>query len=649
MGNNPSKIIELDFTNDALIIKYDTDSESINMSTKEYIKTYITYYCVNGISKTYILTIKIMESNIFIYVTDMSSHIKKAKLAYVANINSFGNEDDTKHTKHMKYTKYMKYIQVSQDFKLISLPDNDILHVYDLYKLLDSNVLEYVNTIGSFDKVNHYNPYKCILSNGIYIILYVQHDNIHTQPNTNNGILILNYSTPQITYNNMSLDNIMSDTIISDNILIRLSTNGYYCILCDKNAKNISICNFKSEKPTFISINININTDTDNTNINTNNTDSNMLQTIDKNKTDAVNISNDGKLIFLMNGDKCVFYDTCKMRVIKIYQNHLRGLSYQLLDYNEIIDSGMTNISRLYVLVGWNQSKGDIYYWYINHTNTDNDGCELLGPYYLKIAIHGTIEYIYNNNDLFIYKTNNELTIYDLRKVIPLRFIDILRKNAKKELDTILLASHKKYGRIKLLAADESIMEYDTNNYMQYMMAESNDNMFKLRVNANMSLYHNTKSFQIYQGLLAETINYDEILDGIFSIIMVTGIHNMMSELMDHMYEYARVIGLGETQDGNITRSKVNNLKALYIGYVLLLLVLKYYSKLYIYITRQNQIQHNQIQYNQNYHDLIETFTANFPAFEGFIKKTYIYSCFNKSNKTTKTYNKNIVDSEKFE
>lgn len=618
-----SKIIEIDFTNDAIAINYDTNMENVPVSVSDniFVKTYIVYYCVNGMPKTSILTIKMMKNNIFIYVTDM--YTKKATLAHVANINNNCVNENIQDNQDNQYiqenTKYMKYIQVSQDFQLISLPDNNTLHLYDLRKLIESNILEYVDTIGSFDKImsDQSNPYKCILFNNIYVILYNK-NNTQNHNIRNNGILIINYDQQRIT--NVAFNNLW------DNIMIRLSTNGYYCVMYDKIMKNISICNFKSENPSFTLINININ-------INNEHNKSDNIGNIDNiNKIDAINISNDGKLIFMIMNNTCVFYDTQKTKIIKVFQNQSKGLTYQLLDYSEIIHEGITNISKIHILVGWNQSRGEIYYWHINYTIKEE--YEMFGPFYLRFKISGTLEYICNNNDLYIYKTKDKLTVYDLKKVIQLRFIEILRRDVKKGLDQYISSlSHKKYNKIRLFAADETIMEYETNGDIQYMIAESKDNMFKVRVNANMSLYDNKKSFQIYQGLLTETINYDDILDGIFSINMVTGIHNMMCELMDHMYEFTRVIGLGETQDGNITRSKINNLKALYIGYVLLLLVLKYYSKLYMYITKDDKAQYDQIHYNLMYHDLIETFIENFPAFEGFIKKTYIYSSFDKRKK----------------
>src|SRR5690606_323293 len=156
-------------------------------------KMYIIYQRINGISRTFVLTIKIIDSNVFIYVTDV--HTEKTVLSHVASVDIVSSNDNL---------HYLKYIQVSRDFRLISLPENGSINVYNLTKLLSQNILEHIDTIGiilNIDKISgmvrsqltqtgknnenikigeiniKYNaelelqPYKCVLCENLFIIV----------------------------------------------------------------------------------------------------------------------------------------------------------------------------------------------------------------------------------------------------------------------------------------------------------------------------------------------------------------------------------------------------------------------------------------------------------------------------------------------
>lgn len=111
--------------------------ENLIKSNSKSNKIYIIHQQINGISKAFILNAKILDDNIFIYVTDIFN--KKTVLVHVSKIC-------TRSDKNTAY--YLKYIQISRNFDLLSFPENDIVNVYDLTKLLHHNILEYVGTTG---------------------------------------------------------------------------------------------------------------------------------------------------------------------------------------------------------------------------------------------------------------------------------------------------------------------------------------------------------------------------------------------------------------------------------------------------------------------------------------------------------------------
>ena len=82
----------------------------------------------------------------------------------------------------------------------------------------------------------------------------------------------------------------------------------------------------------------------------------------------------------------------------------------------------------------------------------------------------------------------------------------------------------------------------------------------------------------------------------------------MMFDLMTHLYEYTRIIVLKENINGQFNRSKFSQMTSHYIGYTLMVLVLKYYSMM-INTTSDDFV------INKNKFDILETFNKNFPVF----------------------------------
>ena len=151
-----------------------------------------------------------------------------------------------------------------------------------------------------------------------------------------------------------------------------------------------------------------------------------------------------------------------------------------------------------------------------------------------------------------------------------------------------------------------------------------------INANCNINIYDNIKSFDIFQNLLTNKISQTELLNKIFILMKNNGnnsAHNMMDILMEHFYEYARSIVLNHDNDSN--EHKLIHLKAKYIGYILILLILRYYSRLFKIYTYKNMKLYIKSNTNtkyaphtirdnttrQIYHDIMNKFIEAFPIF----------------------------------
>ena len=101
-----------------------------------------------------------------------------------------------------------------------------------------------------------------------------------------------------------------------------------------------------------------------------------------------------------------------------------------------------------------------------------------------------------------------------------------------------------------------------------------------------------------------------------------------MATLFEHMYEYTKVIALKENDVGMIDESYFSKIKSLYIGYLLLVLILKYYVHLFkeyetLDVVKNNKINKNQAKLFETHinFNIINEFNTHFPGFENYIVK----------------------------
>lgn len=525
-----------------------------NIQNEQHNKVFIIYSQNDGSCKSYLLNIKIMDGHIYLYITDIIQ--QESRLVNVTMV---------KITDHNTIQYYMRFIQISNDFRFISFPENDTINVYDLKKLLIDNSLEYIGTLGKFTK-NIVNPLKCLLFGDIYIIIDI---------GCNVKISIINYKLDTIN----ELDGINKDHFI------KTSRNGKYIVIGNKNV--LQMYDLMRKTITKIDININI-----------------FFNTIC--------ISDDGEIIsYLVNND-LVIYSVKMRKMFKLLNGttmdtidlDLSTIKFYLLDYNWIVDLDITNnySEYVYVLVGCTNNMNIVYYWIIIYSN---DNFQLCSPYRIETVNNEQIEYVYCTGSIFIYKTPTRVVIYDLNNIIPIQYIELLTKQICMRINRSFRCSYNEklyHNTIILNGTDDSCHTYNLDPFVQYLLSlfkSKVNNDLKSMNNSNINIYGTIKSFDILQGLLTGSICYDTIIKNIFLIKGSRCRYNTISELMDHIYEYIQMFGISEDNSGLDV--------SLYFGYILLLLVLKFY------VVSSYTNQREDKKYLKN--DIMDKYVKYFPIF----------------------------------
>jgi hypothetical protein len=129
------------------------------------------------------------------------------------------------------------------------------------------------------------------------------------------------------------------------------------------------------------------------------------------------------------------------------------------------------------------------------------------------------------------------------------------------------------------------------------------DDIYNVDYTVNIDIYNNAKSFNIFQKLLESNRNIDSVIIDIFNVDGDVNKYNIMNDLLDHIYEYTKKIIIDMT-DG------INELKAYYVGYVLIIFILKFYR----YFTKKNN------KYIKK--GIINTFNLNYPIFADFMNNS---------------------------
>lgn len=585
-------------------------------------KIYIVYQKVNGYSKVYMLVIKILDDNLYVYVTDCVN--KKTHLVHATRIIIKSDNDPL---------FYTKWIQISRDFSLITLPMNGKLNVYNLAKLIN-NTLEFVAFSGiSFiyrASENHLcgivdgnviikEPYKCILHNNSYIIV-CSHNDTYTDIIT-------------IKHDNKLCDRTMKKTNIGLNIHsteLRFSANGNFVTIFDKSNMNIVLIDLWSRDNDRLIKNVNYSV-------------GNSVCVSDNCDLlfSAIRETN-GKIMFkIYNMTNNISY------LLNPYLLNNHNLScdivYNLVDYSFLsnVDATVDRIvdkiefNKIHVIVGWNKNRMRVDYWIIQYTN--NSELSIITSSSIDIVIPCDVNYMHNNGHMFIYKTtiDNRVIVYDLNNIVSINLTDWMANAYKKKIDDLFVTNYSKqkyYNTINIIGADDSTVSYNLDNYMQYISSVYKNtnpinkdcqddllsNEFQLKVTSNINIYNTTKSFNIFQDLLTKRSKPCDVVSNIIIVYKkgYNNIHNVMTDLLNHMYEYTRIIILKETVGGEFIMDEFKNIIAPYIGYVILTLILNYYLIL-IKIRDKDLNKKSELKL-----DIIDQYVKNFPIFESFVNKS---------------------------
>lgn len=571
MGNNNSNDVYYDIDTELINTEHISDNKNNSMIVR-YDKIFITYKSDKYI---YFLLLKIVSNKLYIYIKNTLNNEKKLLKIIVVSKNSNIN------------AKCIDYIYISKEYDIISIPEYDVINIYSLSKLIDNSKLVQVNrthlSIGydTNDIILYYNNNKIC-------------QNTPHKIHLNNDIIILTLSTQKecckiigIDYNkNMlyTIDNIDIDINTSD---IHISNN---TVLLYDNRHMIRIIDIKNE-------------DIKNEDI---------KNGIIKN---TLCLSDDGNLVFYVEDDvKNINFITYNIND-KIYNSNvidkqeisgnLRDIHFKVFNYDRFINMYILDDNNVYILTGWDIKHKKLYYWILKY----NSMCCLCHGYKcIDMNINDNIIYNYNNRFIYIFKTDKGTITYDLEKIIPIKIADMMKNNILKDIDNIYQNNkHKAKKYIDIKSADNKIKRYQLNNITN-MFINCDKNIYDVEHTVNIDIYNNNKSFDIFKKLLENTNNIDNIIVDIFKIESETNRYNIMYDLMEHIYEFIKTIIINDNND------IISELKAYYIGFILMIFILKFYT----YLIKKNR----NISIKK---DIIDNFNNNFQPFNNFMNTSIRY------------------------
>jgi hypothetical protein len=615
VGLRPSNTIDFkqNYTIDANVIELDRIT---NYDIKEA-KSYLIQIRLYGVLKTFSLYVKIVDNNLFVYVIDFHDNFSEKYLIHIAKVNNCSAD-------------IMKYVQISHDFRFIMLPENDVINVYSLINIVNTGLqfnsqlnLQLISTIDYFKIIIDDNNsccktlYKCVLCEDLFIVIYALDSRYSSHSNCQNSIcytdiITFNYTTGTKSHFTGVIE-LKNSNIDITNSVLKLSANGRYMFLYDTVKSTALLCNMLNNNTKSKDLSIPVNLVIDNISY-----------------IDTFCISDDGRILIYFDSINSLInlYDITHNNIfnLKTAINKTTNYSFHLIDYSkfsygdilEKLNMNITVYNKLYALIGWDRNLIGSFYCLIRMSESHNC-CVVQGPYLIKTNINNInkIDYVSYNSHMIIYRSltdNSKTTIvsYDVAPVIPISFISLLVI----EIKTILLNMYDDkyihtpyYTSIEIVGADDSKLVYELDDFMTLFLAIPKTqipraNEFLLKVNANIDIYNKTKSFIIFKNLMNGKINQMDIITELFTIKGTIGRHNMMYELMSHMYEYASVVVLREITIDTI----YNNVKTLYMGYMFMILILKYYLTFCRLNTKDI------IKIDQTF-DIVELFSQYFPIF----------------------------------
>jgi len=208
-------------------------------------------------------------------------------------------------------------------------------------------------------------------------------------------------------------------------------------------------------------------------------------------------------------------------------------------------------------------------------------------------------EKCFSRNGIDFYFCNkNNIFLYTLKYLIPVKILETKIALIKKNLNEMYkLLNYSNNDYIKIISAEETIMEYELTPQMKFFIRNDCDEFF-VNVTCNVSIYNECKSFILFQELISGIITEEDILDDIYKIENKVLQYDTFNNLITHFYDFVIVLILKENDI--INELTLNKTK--YIGYIILSLIIKYCKT------------------NFNI-ELINEFKIKYPSFSSFIDK----------------------------
>jgi hypothetical protein len=286
-----------------------------------------------------------------------------------------------------------KYIQMSSDQKIVSVPNNDKINIFDVDELINNHILK-LHTENKIvpHKINEI--FKCLLCNDMYIIIYI----------SDNKYVI----TSHYFFNNAQPKIINLDVPI-DRCHIFFSQNCNNLLIFDTMHEKIKTINLKNfcEKEMILKGNVN------------------------KIITNTIALSDDGNLItFLTSDNRLVLVDDRNELEVKEYGTKLE------ITRNDVFNMTST-ITRHkdFINIQSNTAIKNIYSLLIRITRDTALNWNILefsNGYFLSDQIRCNFLSQSSGNTICIDK----LLVYDANSIVPLTLIDAVLSVLKDNMDT---------------------------------------------------------------------------------------------------------------------------------------------------------------------------------------------------------------------
>jgi hypothetical protein len=314
--------------------------------------------------------------------------------------------------------------------------------------------------------------------------------------------------------------------------------------------------------------------------------DNNKISIVDiENKKEISSVSKDNIMfLYVRNNNICHITDKneCFINNIKILDTDIRENLF-ICVYELYVD---TNINVIFYY-----NKKHIVFWIVDKKIT---------RYIIDININ---KYCKNNGLLFYYYNDKNIIVLSLKYLIPIKILEHQIADIKTKLNEIYqMINYSNNSSINIISAEETIMNYKITPQMRFLL-RNDINDFHVNVTANVSIYEEYKSFNLFQELLSGLITTDDIINDISKIDTIITRHDVFKNLMIHFYDFINVMIFRQEEVIN----EITMYKSTFVGYILLCLVLKYYNK-----------------YNSAELDIINEYKSVFPLLSVFIDKIKI-------------------------